>query len=859
MPSLRDLFVGITFQDHATGAVNRLNRSMDTAENNARNMGNEIQHTEKKTSVFSSTIKKVGGIVAGAFAVDKIKEFGISMIENAASAQAMNAQFAQVFGKTQKDAQKTVNSLGKQFGMVPNRIKPAMSQMTSMFKGLGISTNKSMGLAKNAVTLTADAAAFYDKSFEDANAALNSFIKGNYEGGESIGLFANETQLASWAAKNLHLNWKKLDEAGKQTARLKFAEAMQKAAGATGQARRESKSYENQLGNIKQAWADFKAKLGGNLLGPAVTGLQNLSTWIQKIDVKKIENEFRSFGSYIGDTFGPVLTDFKGIASGVWNVFKDNGGIETTKSALNGVKTGLSWIKDNSEVITASVLGLAGGFAAFKILTGINSAVKVFNALMIGMRTGTLMATLAQYGLNTAMLANPFTWVAVGIGAVIAAGVLLWKNWDKVSVKMKGVWNDIQLGASHMVNGVIGGINWMIKLINKLPGVDIPTIGKVSWGKSKKEESQGGINGSGAVNGAWLKAHGYANGTGSHPGGLAVVGDGKGSNAGSELFRLPNGQIGLTPSKPTIIDLPRGTQVIDAKTTKKLMAGLVPAYAGGIISKAKSALATGWGWLKDKLSNIKNSAINHVMGLVGGNIGSFVSFPKALVSMVNDSLFKHIKSTFGIWLGKGRASTAQVRNWIAAAIGITGISPKWLGALSTLAMKESGGNPRAINLWDSNAKAGHPSKGLMQTIDSTFNAYKISGMNDIWNPIHNAVAAIRYMVGRYGSIGNVPGIRNMAQGKGYVGYAKGGTVPHTQTALVGENGPELVKLPGGTRVYNNQATRKMASRPINYNPVVNIEVNASNASASDIKRAVKQALDEQYRRLLTIFSPEEVY
>ena len=62
--------------------------------------------------------------------------------------------------------------------MMPNRIKPAMSSMTSMFKGLGMDTETAMTTASDAVTLVADASAFYDKSFEDANASLNSFIKG---------------------------------------------------------------------------------------------------------------------------------------------------------------------------------------------------------------------------------------------------------------------------------------------------------------------------------------------------------------------------------------------------------------------------------------------------------------------------------------------------------------------------------------------------------------------------------------------------------------------------------------------------------------------------------------------------------
>lgn len=64
----------------------------------------------------------------------------------------------------------------------------------------------------------------------------------------------------------------------------------------------------------------------------------------------------------------------------------------------------------------------------------------------------------------------------------------------------------------------------------------------------------------------------------------------------------------------------------------------------------------------------------------------------------------------------------------------------------------SGGNPNAINNWDSNAQAGHPSKGIMQTIDSTFQAYMLPGHGNIWNPIDNILASIRYQLARYGTI-----------------------------------------------------------------------------------------------------------
>lgn len=91
-------------------------------------------------------------------------------------------------------------------------------------------------------------------------------------------------------------------------------------------------------------------------------------------------------------------------------------------------------------------------------------------------------------------------------------------------------------------------------------------------------------------------------------------------------------------------------------------------------------------------------------------------------------------------------------------------------AVATIIAHESSGNPHAINLWDSNAAAGHPSKGLMQTIDSTFDAYALPGHRDIWNPVDNIIAGVRYSIDRYGSVNNVPGVAQLNGGGSYVGY-----------------------------------------------------------------------------------------
>ncbi|MEU5681108.1 transglycosylase SLT domain-containing protein [Streptomyces rochei] len=71
-------------------------------------------------------------------------------------------------------------------------------------------------------------------------------------------------------------------------------------------------------------------------------------------------------------------------------------------------------------------------------------------------------------------------------------------------------------------------------------------------------------------------------------------------------------------------------------------------------------------------------------------------------------------------------------------------------------MRESSGNPMAINDWDINAINGIPSKGLLQVIPPTFEAYHVAGTSkNIYDPVANIVAACNYAADKYGTMDNV--------------------------------------------------------------------------------------------------------
>ncbi|MRC99759.1 transglycosylase SLT domain-containing protein, partial [Bacillus thuringiensis] len=134
----------------------------------------------------------------------------------------------------------------------------------------------------------------------------------------------------------------------------------------------------------------------------------------------------------------------------------------------------------------------------------------------------------------------------------------------------------------------------------------------------------------------------------------------------------------------------------------------------------------------------------------------------------------------------GGSGVGRWRSTAIKALRMTGqYSTANLNALLNQMRTESNGNPRAINNWDSNAAKGTPSKGLMQVIDPTFQSYALKGYNkNIYDPLSNILASIRYTLSRYGSL--TAGWRG-------VGYENGGLITREHLAMVGEgNKPEVV-------------------------------------------------------------------
>ncbi|MEK4085606.1 phage tail protein [Psychrobacillus sp. FSL K6-1415] len=268
-------------EDTINGAADEVGNLDDT---NLNNLDNEVKKADKGMGVLKKGVLAVGSALLALGIGAALKDFTTGAIEAAAGAQAMNAQFSSVFGELEKDSTSSLDRIAKETGMLPNRLKSSFTQMAAFAKTTGASTEEALSLSERATLAAADSAAFYDKSIEDVSETMQSFLKGNFENDAALGISATETTRNAAANELYGKSFKKLDEAQKQLTLLKMVEDGNKLSGALGQAAKESDSFENQMGNLKQAWQDFLEKAGTPILDQAVDTLSWLSEILSNID-----------------------------------------------------------------------------------------------------------------------------------------------------------------------------------------------------------------------------------------------------------------------------------------------------------------------------------------------------------------------------------------------------------------------------------------------------------------------------------------------------------------------------------------------------------------------------------------------
>lgn len=448
---------------------------------------------------------------------------------------------------------------------------------------------------------------------------------------------------------------------------------------------------------------------------------------------------------------------FKNAFKNMWNTIK-NIFSAPIKWIVNYVKTSFSNMSKNSTTVFNGLKNsIKTIWNAIKnhIIDPIKSAFKTVTGTLTNLRTKAL---------------DIFNGLKDGAGKIWNSMIDTFKKMpskmaDALKKGAKSIGNAMKTvsklmleGLAKGVNGVSSGINWILDKVHAPKKLRIP-----KWDIPK-----------------------YAKGTDNHQGGLAVVSDGVGKNK-RELIALPNGQMFLSPERETILNLPKGTSVLNGDATAQLL-NTLPKYATG-----KGWLQSSWDKVKDvweyaskpkELIKLAIDKFTNLSGIKNPTLG----IVQGMINLVKDGAVNWIKKQFDF--GGGTPSGSGVQRWkpyVIRALEMLGLSTsKNIVNRVLYQMKtESGGNPRAINLWDSNAKRGIPSKGLMQVIDPTFRAYALKGYDkDIYDPLSNILASLRYAMSRYGSL------ERAYQGHG---YANGGLITREQIARVGEgNKPEII-------------------------------------------------------------------
>lgn len=237
-------------------------------------------------------------------AFSTIADFAKDAITAAADVSAEKAQFAATFEGIEEAANGVLASVSNDTGILATRLQQVGTKAFSQFKGAGIDAAGALSMMDEYTRIAADAAAYYDISLEDADVRLRSFLRGNTEAGDAIGLFTSESQRNAKAVELYGTKWTNLTEAQKQNLMLNVAQEIYDQSGATGQAAREMEGWVNVTGNLKRVWKDVLAVVGAPFYESLTPVVQKLSEFLSD---KTIQMRLGMLASSLGDMTGYVF------------------------------------------------------------------------------------------------------------------------------------------------------------------------------------------------------------------------------------------------------------------------------------------------------------------------------------------------------------------------------------------------------------------------------------------------------------------------------------------------------------------------------------------------------------------------
>ena len=429
----------------------------DVDRNSERNAQNSIKG-------IANLAKSLLGVVGIGFSI-----VGFSgLAEAAADVEALESQFSQVFAGMEDEAESHLKAIEDDTDVLVNRMKGSFSRIAAFAKVSGVEQADALELADRAMIAVADSAAYYDRSIEQVTESLQSFLKGNYENDAALGLSATETTRNAAANSLYGKSFKDLSEAEKQFTLLKMVEDANAASGALGQAARESDTWTNQLGNLKQELKDLKAAAGAGILKPAVAVLKILIGLTQK--AKAAISEMTGENGIMTRSFDRLYALVKKLKPAIDRMMQTLSlGASRGMAFIKGVVDRLGGMGNVLKILAIaaaafiSVMTFAKAVASAKKLY---MAFKAMDKVLLGakLKVLALVAVLVILGLivedfvnflmgNDSVIGSVFD--KAGIGADNARKAIF-DAWNKVKVFLFGAWDIIRQAAGMFADAVKG-------------------------------------------------------------------------------------------------------------------------------------------------------------------------------------------------------------------------------------------------------------------------------------------------------------------------------------------------------------------------------------------------------------------
>lgn len=327
---------------------------------------------------MENALKTIGTIGGGAMIA-----LGTQAVSAAADIAAENAAFSSTFGEMADEAKSAYAEIGEAANILDVRLNATGRKGFAQFKGAGLQANDALEASSRLLTLAADGAAYYDRSLEEVDERLRSFLRGNVEAGDQIGLFTNELQRNNKAIDLYGKKWDKLTEAQRQMVMLNIAEEIYDLTEITGQAAKESDGWANIVDNLGKAWYHTLGVIGAPIVDSLTPVIKNLTTFLMenKDDLEGFAERLGLIVSLLTTGHEPeairaasrMITSFiDTINRELQDGSLEKKGEEIFESLQLGFKRGIAAISDTVELIGPEILSAIVEIKADLLVAGLD-------------------------------------------------------------------------------------------------------------------------------------------------------------------------------------------------------------------------------------------------------------------------------------------------------------------------------------------------------------------------------------------------------------------------------------------------------------------------------------------------------